>query len=486
MSNTSTTADVSIESSADPGRRRRLGILAICCMSLFIVGIDNTAVNLALPSIGRDLSTSGSQLQWVIDAYTLVLASLLMLSGSMGDRLGRRRVFQVGLVLFGAGSLLCSAAQSPGFLIVARMLQAIGGSMLNPVAMSIITNTFRDPRERAQAIGMWGGVIGLSMALGPVIGGALVDSVGWRSIFWINIPVALAAVLLTAKFVPESRAEKPRRLDPLAQLLVIVLLGSVTYAIIEGRDLGWTSVTVLGCFAATVVCAAVLAVYELRRDEPLLDPRFFRSVPFSGAVVSAVVGFCAMAGFLFLNTLYLQDVRGMTPLHAGLMTLPMAVATAVMAPLSGRLVGSRGPRLPMIVAGVGISISALLLIRIENDTPLWYLALAYLAFGIGFGMLNAPITNAAVSGMPRSQAGVAAAIASTSRQVGASLGVAVLPAIAFGQLSGSMQAGLAHASHASWGLMLGCGLALLVLAFVVTAPFAVRTRERAAAELGAA
>lgn len=466
-------------------KRRAMLILGICCLSLFIVGIDSTGVNLALPSIRRDLGTSASQLQWVVDAYTLVLASLLMLSGSIGDRIGRRRVFQVGLVIFGAGSVLCSLSQSPGMLIGARMLQAIGGSMLNPVAMSIITNTFRDPKARAQAIGIWGGVVGLSMALGPVIGGALVDAVSWRAIFWINVPVVIAAVVLTAIFVPESRAEHARRLDPPAQILVMILLATVTYGIIEGRSLGWTSATVLGLFAAAVLSAVAMVLVERRRAEPLLDPRFFRSVPFSGAVVSAVIGFCAMAGFLFLNTLYLQDVRGYSPFHAGLMTLPMAVATAVFAPVSGRVVGSRGPRLPMVVAGVGISISALMLMQLTASTSPWMLGLAYLAFGVGFGMLNAPITNAAVSGMPRSQAGVAAAIASTSRQVGSSLGVAVLPAVAFAGLDGPLNTALPAATHAAWAVMLGCGLGLLVMAFLVTSSFATRSRDKVAAELGA-
>lgn len=465
------------------GRGRRLGVLAICCLSLFIVGIDTTGVNLALPSIALDLGASGSQLQWTVDAYSLTLASLLMLSGSMGDRLGRKRVFQVGLVVFGVGSICCSLAPGPGFLIGARALQAIGGSMLNPIAMSIITNTFRDPRERAQAIGVWGGVIGLSMALGPVIGGALVAGFGWRAIFWLNVPVVAAAVMLTGLFVPESRAATVRRADPVAQLLVVVMLASVTYAIIEGESLGWTSFTVLGCFVATGVATGALVGWELRREEPLLDPHFFRSIPFSGAVLAAIIGFCAMAGFLFLNTLYLQEVRGFTALQAGLMTLPMALSVAVFGPVSGRLVGDRGARLPMTIAGLGIGSSAVLLMSLSNQTSLVHLGVAYLCFGIGFGMLNAPITNAAVSGMPRAQAGVAAAIASTSRQVGGSLGVAVLPAIAYSRLDGSMAHGFAAATHPAWGVMLGCGVLLVVLAFAVTGGVALRSGDRVAADL---
>jgi len=304
--------------------RRRWSVLAICCMSLFIVGLDNTIVNIALPSIRADLHAQVSGLQWVLDAYTLVLASLLILAGATGDRLGRRRIFQAGLVLFTLGSLLCSRAPNLGWLIAFRMVQAVGGSMLNPVAMSIITNTFTDRRERARAIGVWGAVVGFSMALGPLLGGVLVANLGWRSIFWINIPVGVAAVLLAARFVPESRAPRPRRLDPVGQVLVLVLLASVTYGIIEGPSDGWTSVTILGCFALGAGALAGLLYYEPRREEPLLDPRFFRSAPFSGATVIAVCAFGALGGLLFVITIYLQDVRGYSPLHAGLYTLPMA------------------------------------------------------------------------------------------------------------------------------------------------------------------
>ena len=218
----------------DLSRRRRVLVLVICCSSLFIVGLDSTIVNVALPAIGRDLHASVAGLQWIVDGYVLVLASLLMLSGATADRVGRRRVFQIGLAVFTAGSGLCSLAPGLGWLIAFRMMQAIGGSMLNPVAMSIITNTFTDRAERARAIGVWGATFGLSMALGPVIGGVLVDSVGWRGVFWVNIPVGIAAIALTARLVPESKAPRPRRPDPVGQALIVVMLGSLTYAIIEG------------------------------------------------------------------------------------------------------------------------------------------------------------------------------------------------------------------------------------------------------------
>ncbi|MFC4944156.1 DHA2 family efflux MFS transporter permease subunit [Pseudonocardia sp. GCM10023141] len=466
-------------------RRRKQLVLAICCMSLFIVGLDSTIVNLALPSIRTEFGASVSQLQWTIDAYTLVLASLLMLAGSTGDRIGRRRTFQTGLVLFTMGSLLCSVAPNVGLLVVFRMVQAVGGSMLNPVAMSIITNTFTDPRDRAKAIGVWGGVIGLSMALGPLVGGALVDSVGWRSIFWINVPFGVAAVVLAALFVPESRAPRARRLDPVGQLLVIVLLASVTFGIIEGAEAGWGSPLIVGSFVLAAAALVGLVRYEPRRTDPLLDLRFFRSIPFAGATVMAVAGFAAMGGFMFLTALYLQDVRGFSALHAGLLTLPMAGMTAVLAPIAGRIVAARGARLPLVVAGVFLIASALVLTTLRVDTPIGVIIAAFAMFGVGFGLLNAPITNAAVSGMPRAQAGVAAAVASTSRQVGGALGVAVLGAVVTGAVvtggaTGALGVGFTEASHVGWWIMAGCGVVVLAVGFVSTGAWARRTADTAA------
>lgn len=461
--------------------RRRLLVLLICCCSLLMVSMDNTIVNVALPSIRRELSASLSGLQWTIDAYTLVLASLLMLSGSTADRLGRRRTFQVGLTTFTLGSLLCSVAPGLGWLVAARALQAVGGSMLNPVAMSIITNVFTDARERARAIGVWGAVIGLSMALGPIIGGAMVESVGWRAIFWINVPIGVAAFVLAAVFVPESRAARARRPDPVGQLLVAAGLVALTYGIIEGPRRGWTAPEILALFAVAVLAVAGLLIWEPRREEPLLELRFFRSVPFSSATVTAVAGFGAFAGFLFLNTLYLQDVRGYSALQAGVCTLPMALASFLLAPVAGRIVGARGVRIPLYTAGICMAVSGVLLSRLSPATPLLLLLGAYLVFGIGFGMVNSPITNTAVSGMPRAQAGVAAAVASTSRQVGGALGVAITGSIA-GAATGQIGPGFAVATHPAWWLIAGCGGLITVLAAVATTRSA-RASASAVAEL---
>ncbi|MEV7070464.1 MFS transporter [Streptomyces sp. NPDC091972] len=465
--------------------RRRMLVLAICCMSLLIVSLDTTALNVALPSMQRGLDAGTAGLQWTIDAYTLVLASLLMLAGSTADRIGRKRVFMAGLIVFTIGSALCSAAPNLEALIVFRMVQAVGGSMLNPVAMSIITNTFTDPRERARAIGVWGAVVGISMAAGPLVGGVLVDSVGWRSIFWVNLPVGLAALLLTLRYVPESRAPRARRPDPVGQLLVIALFGSLTYAIIEAPESGFSYV--LPFAAVAVVALAGLLWYEPRRDEPLIDLRFFRSAPFSGATVIAISAFAGLGGFLFLSTLYLQNVRGLDALHAGLWMLPMAVPMFLFAPLAGRLVGSRGPRLPLVIAGVMTTASGVLFAAFDAETSNVTLFLGYVLFGIGFGLVNAPITNTAVSGMPRAQAGVAAAVASTSRQLGQTLGVAVIGAVlASGVGSSSYREEFVSAAVPGWWIVAGCGFVVLVLGAVTSGSWARRTAERTAERLESA
>ncbi|MFD5893983.1 MULTISPECIES: MFS transporter [unclassified Streptomyces] len=464
-------------------------ILGTCCMSLLIVSLDNTVLNVALPSMQKELHTTLAGMQWTIDAYTLVIASLLMLAGSTADRIGRRRVFKTGLVVFTLGSLLCSLAPNLESLVAFRMVQAVGGSMLNPVAMSIITNTFTDPRERARAIGVWGGVVGISMAAGPLIGGLLVETVGWRAIFLINLPVGLTAFVLTWRFVPESRAAKPRRPDPVGQLLVMATLGALTYAIIEAPAAGWTSPLIL-FFAGVAVCALTgLVLYEPRRPEPLIDLRFFRSAPFSGATVIAVCAFGGLGGFLFMNTLYLQNVRDLSALDAGLYMLPMAALAFVCAPLSGRLVGTRGPRLPLLLAGTAIAASGLLFAVFEAERHTALLFTGYVLFGAGFGLVNAPITNTAVSGMPLAQSGVAAAVASTSRQIGQTLGVAVIGAVLAAGASaathrgGIDEAGFAAASRPAWWIIAGLGFCVLVVGALTSGEWARGTARRNAARL---
>ena len=461
---------------------RRIGILLICSMSLFLVGLDITAVNVALPAIGEELNADISGLQWTVSAYTLTMASLLLLSGSTADRLGRRRTFVVGLTVFSVASLLCGLATGIELLIVFRMLQAVGASMLNPVAMSIITNTFTDPRERAQAVGVWGAVFGASMALGPIVGGALVSSLGWQWIFLINIPLGLTAILLTLRFVPESKAPRARRFDPAGQLLVILILASVTYGTIEGPSIGWSSPVILGAFATAVIALIALLVHEPRRDDPLIDLRFFRSIPFSSSIALSVAAFAAFGGFLFLNTLYLQDLRGLSAVEAGIAVAPMALMTVVFSPVSGRIVGRHGPRVPLVIAGLASMLACWMLSDVGPATPYAQLVTAYVVFGIGFGFVNAPITNTAVSGMPRAQAGVAAALATTSRQFGQAIGVAVIGAI-IASHAGAGPAELSAAGHPAWWTLAGLGALVLLLGLLATGDRARESARRTAIEL---
>jgi EmrB/QacA subfamily drug resistance transporter len=460
--------------------RRRLVILVTCCLALVLTAMDATIVNIALPAIRSDLHASVAQLQWSIDSYTIVVASFLLLAGSVADRFGRRKTFQVGLLVFSLGSLLCSVAPSARVLVVSRVLQALGGAMLNPVAMSIIVNTFLDPKERARAVGIWGAAFGVAMAAGPLLGGLLVESVGWRSIFWVNIPLGALALALTTRFVGESRAEQPRRFDLVAQGLFIAALFALTSTVIDGRHAGWTSWPVMAGFGTVVASAASLVAWESRHHEPLLDPRFFRSLPFAAATLVAVLAFAAFSGFLFLNSLYLQEARGMTASQAGLATLPIALALMVCSPLSGRLVGAGRARLALVIAGGAMAAGALLLTALARDTPLAYLLTAYGIFGIGLGMVNAPITNTAVSGMPRSRAGIASAVASTSRQVGASLGVALAGSLAGAGIESAYQPGFAAATHVFFWVSAALGMAIVVLGLASTGSRARASASRVA------
>ncbi|MGC2404539.1 MAG: MFS transporter [Acidobacteriaceae bacterium] len=453
-------------------------ILAICCMSLLVVGMDVTIVNVALPAIQRDLHAGLSGLQWILDAYTLVVATLLMLSGSVSDRVGRRRVFQIGLILFMTGSLLCSEAQSIGQLIGFRALQGAGASMLNPVALSIIANAFPDPRGRARAVGIWGAVAGVSLAVGPLIGGLLTQAVGWRSIFWINIPICLIAAGLAARFVPESKAPRPRAFDPVGQLLVFVCLASLTGGVIQGPHAGWTSWFILGMFVLSACALGGFLFYEPRRNDPLVDLRFFRSIPFSSATVLAVCAFASFAGFLFLNSLYLEQTRGFSAFQTGLCTLPLALMMMVSAPLSGRMVGAVGTRPPLLAAGAAFLLSTLMLTRLSAITPVSWLLVAYALFGVALGMINPAITNSAVAGMPLAQAGVAAAIASTGRQVGAALGVAVAGTVVAASHAKGLDFTLA--THPIWWVMTGCGSLVLLLGWASTTAWARATTGRVA------
>ena len=459
--------------------RRKAIILVSCCLSLLIVSMDATIVNVAIPAIRADLGASASQLQWVVDVYTLVLASLLMLSGATGDRFGRRRVFQIGLVIFAVGSLMCSLAPSIELLIAARFLQAIGGSMLNPVALSIISQIFTASVERARALGFWGAVVGISMALGPVVGGLLIELVGWRAVFWINLPICALAIVLTATFVPETKSATMRNIDPIGQGLAVLFLFGVVFTLIEGPGLGWTDPRVTAIAVVAMLAFVAFLRYEAHRRDPFIDLRFFRSIPFTAATVTAICAFAAWGAFLFMMSLYLQSARGYSAMHTGLIYLPIAIGALVFSPVSGRLVGRFGARPSLLAAGVLITIASVLLTFLTATTPVWALLVIFAVFGVGFSMVNAPITNAAVSGMPLDRAGAASAVTSTSRQIGVSIGVALCGSIAGSALI-HIGSDFAVATRPLWFMCVGIGIVVTALGFFATTPKAIRSAERLA------
>mgnify|MGYP003454873494 CR=1 FL=1 len=459
--------------------RRKTIILASCCLSLLIVSMDATIVNVAIPAIRADLHPSAPQMQWVIDIYTLVLASLLMLSGATGDRFGRRRMFQIGLTIFAAGSLLCSVAPDINTLIAARLVQGIGGSMLNPVALSIISQVFVGRVERARALGFWGAVVGISMALGPIVGGFLIEAISWRAVFWINLPICAVAIILTAIYVPESKSATMRDIDPIGQLLAVLSLFGLVFVLIEGPALGWTDPRIVAIIVGATLAFLAFLRYESRRHDPFIDLRFFRSIPFASATVTAVCVFAAWGAFLFMMSLYLQGERGYSAAHTGLIYLPIAIGALFFSPLSGRMVGRFGARPSLLVSGVLITIASAMLTLLTPTTPVWALLVLFTVYGIGFGMVNAPITNAAVSGMPKDRAGAASAVTSTSRQVGVSIGVALCGSVA-GPALEIVGADFTAAARPLWFVSVGLGLVIVFLAVFSTSARAERSAERLA------
>ena len=467
----------SAASARSSGRATGAVTVGICCLSMFMIAVDTTVVNLALPLIGRGLHTPVAGLQWTIAAYTITTASLMLTSGALGDRFGRRSVLQAGLAVFTLASAGCSIAPDAGWLIAFRALQGVGGSALTPMSMGIITATFTEPAARTRAIGLWSGTFGVGMAAGPALGGVLAAAFGWRSLFWITILPGVIAIVLAGLVIPDSRAARPRRIDLAGQALVIEFLAFLTAGIIEGPSSGWLSPPILGMFAASVAALAWLVYWERRCADPLIDLRVFRSVPFSGALAITVCAFACLGGFLFLTTLYLQDVHGLNVRQAGVQLIPLAAATAVAGPLAGRVTGRGGARSLVTFAGTALAAGCLMLARAPATAPWVFLAAAYAVFGAGYGAVNTVISAVAVAGMPRAQAGVAGGITSAGRQAGQSLGVSVAGAILADGPHGTIRDGFAAASHPAWLTMALCGFAVLLLGLVSTSRRALRTQH---------
>ncbi|WP_218020716.1 MFS transporter [Nocardia grenadensis] len=415
---------------AAPAVRHPRTALLACCASLFLSSLDTSALVVALPSLQADLDLDVGGLQWVVVANALARGSTLFLAGSLADRYGPRRIFRIGVVLFGVASLLCFVSSGFAELIVWRVVQGIGGSLMTPASISLLTGVFQDPVARSRALGSWSATAGVSTALGPVIGGVLVATVGWRSVFLICLPFA-ALVVISLRWVPESPVPRlRRRIDPAGHLSIAATLFFVTFALSGGARDGWLSATTLLALVAAVLSMAIVARVERRAADPVLDLTVFRRPQLRGAVLTAGFSYFCLTGMNFVNTLYLQQVRGYTPWEAGLMALPLTAGTLVAAQVSGRLLGRYGPRRPVLLAYLFL-ITAMVFLAFAASTTssIGWILMAFALLGIGMGMANPPATSSAVAALPRERAGSASAITSTSRQVGMNLGTATLGAV---------------------------------------------------------
>jgi EmrB/QacA subfamily drug resistance transporter len=411
---------------------RRWWTLGAMCFALFMIMLDNTVVNVALPSIQKDLGASISGLEWTVNAYTLTFAVLLVTGGRLGDLFGRRSMFLFGVVTFGASSAFIGASQSEAWLVAGRAIQGVGAAFMMPATLSIITNVF-PPQERGKAIGTWAGVSALALAIGPVVGGFLVENVSWQSIFFLNVPVAALAVVVTLFAAPESRDESAAQSVDFAGVASITVgLAAIVLALVEGNGWGWGSGRILALFAVAVVSLITFAVAETRVANPMVDFRFFRSTSFLGAnLVAFIVSFAMLAMFFFL-ALYMQNVRGYSPLQAGVRFLPSTAVIILAGPIAGRLSDRIGPR-PLMATGLTLTaISLFWQGHLAVDTSYGFLAGAFVLMGLGMGLIMSPMSTAAMNAVDATKAGVASGVLSMSRMVGGTFGVAVMGALITG------------------------------------------------------
>ena len=420
-------------------RTNRVITLIVTCLGNFMVLLDTTIIVTALPTIQSNLHTNLSDLQWAADAFTLSFAALLLTGGTLGDRFGRKRLFLAGMVLFLLGSMFCGFAPTLGWLLFGRVVQGVGAAALAPGSLSVLASAFPEPRERAQAIGIWAGVSGLGLAIGPLAGGWLIQIASWPAIFFVNLPVGILALALGVPLLAESRNPNARRIDLPGQVLVTGTLVFLVMALIEGTSQGWTSPLILGLFSGSAVLLAAFLLVEVRVREPMVPLSLFGNRVFSVAnVASAVLGF-AIVGTLFFLVQFLQNVQGYTAFEAGLRTLPASVGTIAVAPFAGQLTARIGPRLP-IVLGALLAATSLFLVTttLQPDTSYatlwWQIAL----FGIGCGFVLTPLATAVLSATPPQRSGLGSSILNTCRTVGITLGVAVLGAFVLQQFPGNI------------------------------------------------
>jgi EmrB/QacA subfamily drug resistance transporter len=419
-----------------PDRWRILGVLVL---ALLVTSIDHTIINVALPGMVRDLDATAAQLQWIVAAYTVVFAGLLLTAGSLGDRFGRRHALIAGVVTFTAGSVLSALATSSNALILGRAVMGIGGALIMPTTLSILVNAFGDPRERARAIATWTAVAGAGIALGPIVGGYLMRSYSWSAVFWINVPLLAVALIGTLHVVPESRDPHAGRLDPVGALLSTVAIGTLVYALIDAPERGWTSRPTLMTFMAAVMAGVMFVRWELRRDEPMLDMRLFANRSFSSGSIALAMLFFAMAGTVFLQAQYLQFVLGYTPLVAGAALVPAAagmvfgtgVGTHLAAQLGGRIAVVAG----IATAGSGVAVQAAFI----DGTSYVPTGTGLLLFGLGAGIAMPAATDLIMATLPPERAGVGSAVNDTVRELGGALGVAVIGSIAASTYASNLQ-----------------------------------------------
>jgi EmrB/QacA subfamily drug resistance transporter len=461
---------------------RKWWTLTAVAFGLFMIMLDNTVVNVALPSIERDLHVSISSLEWVVTAYALTFAALLITGGKLGDLFGRRRIFILGIAIFTLSSLACGLAPTSGFLIGARAVQGVGAALMNPASLSIITATF-PPRERGQAIGIWAGVSAMALAIGPLVGGLIVDNINWNWIFFINVPVGVVGIIVSQLVIKESRdTSHEQSIDVPGLVTSSAGLFALTYALIEGNGHGWTSPEILGLFAAAAALLIAFVVLERYQRLPMLDLSLFRIGSFTGSNIVAMLVSLGMFGVFFFVSLYLQNILGWSPTKAGASFLPMTILIILVAPIAGRMSDRIGSRWLMGGGMTLVSISLLLYQRVGLHSTFWTLLPAMLLGGGGMALTMSPMTAAAMSSVPVDKAGVGSGVLNSFRQLGGSLGIAVMGAILASYVSTSS---LSPASAQQF--VNGLHAALLVAAVItfaaaVVAVVTVRTRPEVVRE----
>jgi EmrB/QacA subfamily drug resistance transporter len=410
-------------------KNRKWWTLAAVAFGLFMIMLDNTVVNVALPSIERDLHVTLSSLEWVVTAYALTFAALLITGGKLGDLFGRRRIFVIGIAIFTLSSLACGLAPTAGFLIGARAVQGIGAALMNPASLSIITATFA-PRERGQAIGIWAGVSAMALAIGPLVGGLIVDNINWNWIFFINVPVGIAGIIVSQLVIKESRdTSHEQSLDLPGLITSSAGLFALTYALIEGNRHGWTSPEIVGLFSAAALLLVGFVVLERYQRLPMLDLSLFRNGSFTGSNIVAMLVSLGMFGVFFFVSLYLQNILRWSPTKAGASFLPMTLLIILVAPIAGKLSDRTGSRWLMGGGMTLVSISLLLYQRVGLYSTFWTLLPAMLLGGVGMALTMSPMTAAAMSSVPVDKAGVGSGVLNSFRQLGGSLGIALMGAI---------------------------------------------------------